>query len=109
MTKLAILISLATILLGTAPDVALADEVPTFDIRATCHVGQADQSGDTVQACLVDEQSTRQSLAKEWAQYAQDDKTRCTRMVTNIAGLESYVELAICLRAAKAVKSLPKE
>jgi hypothetical protein len=30
-------------------------------------------------------------------------------MSTNIAGLESYTELFACLRAAKAVKSLPKD
>jgi len=29
-------------------------------------------------------------------------------MVTNIAGFESYVELYACLRAAQAVKGLPK-
>ena len=30
-------------------------------------------------------------------------------MATNIAGADSYTELFVCLRAAKAVKSLPKE
>jgi hypothetical protein len=87
--------------------IAVADEVPTLDYRTACRT--AGQRGVNVQACLEGEQRSREHLVEEWAQYAPEDKTRCTRMAKNIAGLESYTELFACLRAAKAVKSLPKE
>ena len=107
MMKFAIFITLMAISLGAQPHIAVADEVPTLDYRTTCR--SAARSGVNVQACLDGEQSSRENLVKEWVQFAPEDKARCTRMVTNIAGAESYTELFACLRAAKAAKSLPKE
>jgi hypothetical protein len=107
MMKLAIFIALMAISLGAQPRIAVADEVPTLDYRATCRT--AGRSGVNVEACLEGEQSSRESLVKEWTQFAPEDKARCTRMATSIAGAESYTELFACLRAAKAAKSLPKE
>jgi len=111
MAKLAIVVTLAAaVSLGAQPRRAAGDEVPTLDIRTNCRTHTPpDQTGDTERACLAGEQNARESLAKEWTHYAAQDKARCTRMVTSIAGFESYVELYACLRAAEVVKGLPKD
>ena len=105
--KTSIYFGVVAIFIGACPRIAVADEVPKLDYRTTCqHTGQ---SGVNVQACLAGEEDSRESLVQEWAQFDPADKTRCTRMSTNIAGAESYTELYACLRAAKASKSLPKD
>ncbi len=107
--KLATIVALASIAIGIPPYKAAADEVPTLDYHTTCRSHTpAGKTEDAIRACLAGEESARESLVKEWAQYAPEDKARCTRMATNIAGFESYVELFACLRAAVTVKSLPK-
>ena len=107
MTKFVILVALAAISLGVEPSAAIADEVPTLDYRTTCHT--AAQAGVDEHACIAGEEESRGSLAKEWAQYPPEDKKRCTEMSRSVAGADSYTELFACLRAAKAVKSLPKD
>ena len=84
MMKFAIFIALTAISLAVQPHIAVADEVPTLDYRTACR--SAGRSGVNVQACLDGEQSSRESLVKEWAQFAPEDRARCTRMATNIAG-----------------------
>jgi hypothetical protein len=47
-------------------------------------------------------------LVSQWTQFAPENRTRCTQMVGDPAGPQSYVELLTCLQMAKDVKSLPK-
>jgi hypothetical protein len=89
---------------------AVADDVPTFDVRKSCHADvQAYPGGGPAAACLADEQRAREVLVSQWMQFAPESKTRCTRMVNDIAGTQSYVELLSCLQDAKDVKTLPKD
>ena len=109
MTRLVKLLSLAMVLC-TQPIVALADDAPTFDVRATCRAeSQGDPGAGTVAACMADEQKARETLVSQWAQFAPASKATCTQTTTDISGARSYVELLTCLQIAKDVKSLPKE
>ena len=110
MTKLAILAAIAAATLFVQPHIAVADEVPTLDVRSSCRAAaQAYPGGGGNAACLADEQKARDTLVSQWTQFAPESRARCSQMVTNIAGAQSYVELLSCLQVAKDVKTLPKE
>jgi len=110
MTKLAILAVVAAATLFAQLRSAVADEVPTLDVRTSCRAAaQAYPGGGGNTACLADEQKARDSLVGQWTQFAPESRTRCTQMVTNIAGAQSYVELLSCLQVAKDVKGLRKD
>jgi hypothetical protein len=109
MTKLAMLISVGAISFGVQVHAAIADEVPTFDVRKSCKADvQAYQGSGTATGCMADEQNARQVLVSQWTQFGAESRTRCMRMVSDSAGSQSYVELLTCLQMAKDVKSLPK-
>ena len=113
MRKFVIVAGVAAISLGVQVYVALADDVPTFNIRKSCKADvQAYQSNAEGQAssaaCLKDEEGARTTLVSQWTQFAQESRTRCVRMVGDGAASQSYVELLTCLQMAKDVKSLPK-
>ncbi|HYC16263.1 MAG TPA: hypothetical protein VEC94_03575 [Pseudolabrys sp.] len=110
MTRLAILIVVAVTTLCGQLFVAIADDVPKYDVRKTCKADvQAYSTGGNVQGCLTDEQSAQATLVTQWTQFAPDSRARCSKMVGDIAGSQSYVELLTCLQMAKDVKTLPKE
>jgi hypothetical protein len=110
MTKLAMPLSLAVIALGSQPIAALADDVPTYDVRSTCRAETHDDPGaGTAATCLADEQKARETLVAQWAQFDAESKKSCAQLEGVTAGLRSYVELLTCLQIAKDTKSLPKE
>jgi hypothetical protein len=110
MTKLAMVLSLAAAALGSWPILAAADDVPTFDVGATCRAEvQGDPSAGAVAACMANERRARETLASQWAQFAQASKATCLQTETDISGVRSYVELLTCLQLAKDAKGLPDE
>ena len=109
MRKIAILAAIAALSVGSLVQMAAADDVPTYDVRKSCKADtQAYPSAGNVDGCLRDEQDARTTLVSQWTQFAPDSRTRCTRMVGDPAGPQSYVELLTCLQMARDVKSLPK-
>ena len=109
MTKLIVLVSAATLSLGVQLQCAVADEVPNYDVRKSCKLDtQAYPSAQSNTGCLADEQNARTTLVSQWTQFAPESRSRCTQMVSDPAGPQSYVELLTCLQMAKDVKSLPK-
>jgi hypothetical protein len=109
MTKLGVMIAIATVSLGFQANVANADEVPTYDVRKSCKADlQQYSSAQSPTGCLTDEQNARTTLVSQWTQFSPDSRTRCMQMVGDPAGPQSYVELLTCLQMAKDVKSLPK-
>jgi hypothetical protein len=113
MTKLASLIAIAAAMLCAQQLTALADDVPTYDIRKSCKADvqafQGTASGQaSPTACLNDEQTARATLVSQWTQFAPESRSRCMQMVGDPAGPQSYVELLTCLQMARDVKGLPK-
>ena len=110
MTKLAMLLSLAVMALCSQVTVVLADEVPTYDVAATCHAeSQADPGAGTAAACMAQEQKARETLARQWNKFPAQSKTTCMQTETDVSGIRSYVELLTCLQIAEDVKSVPKD
>jgi len=110
MTKFAILTAVAAISLGVQVHAAIADEVPTFDVRKSCKADvQAYQGSGTASGCMADEQNAQKILVSQWTQFAPENRTRCAQMVGDVAGTQSYVELLTCLQMAKDMKTLPKQ
>lgn len=108
MKKLTMVAALAAVSLGMPVFVAAADDVPTYDVRKSCKADTQSYSAQSVAGCLADEQSARATLVSQWAQFAPESKSRCSQMVGDVAGPQSYVELLTCLQMAKDVKGLPK-
>jgi hypothetical protein len=88
---------------------ALADDVPTFDLRKTCKAdvqayqntagGQASDPG-----CLRDEQEARATLVSQWKQFTPASIRECVGLQGDAAGPQSYVELLTCLQMASEKK-----
>ena len=110
MTKFVTLIATAVASVCVQPLAAFADEVPTFDVRKSCHADvQAYPGGGSAADCLEDEQKAREVLVSQWTQFEPKSRTSCVQMVNDIAGTQSYVELLSCLQNAKDAKTLPKD
>jgi hypothetical protein len=97
-----ILAPLTPIFLAAQLIVPVADEVPYFDVTATCRAETA-QIQASVQFCVQDEQRAHDRLVQEWAQFAAVDKAECSR-TTESGGSSGYVQLLTCLELAKAKK-----
>ena len=98
------------VLLGLYAGVAVADDVPKLDYRKSCRVDVAAYPGGVGnKACLTDEQQARKTLVDQWKRFSPESRIRCTRMVTDMVGSQSYVELLTCLQMARDVQTLPKQ
>ena len=106
MVRLALLFLAAAMTLGLQPMVAFADEVPTYDVRATCRAEAQDvASFGTAATCMTQEQKARETLVSQWGQFAPESRTTCMEAQAGFS--PSYVELLTCLQIAKEVKGLP--
>jgi hypothetical protein len=93
--------------LSTQLVVAVADEVPKFDVAPTCRAESATTAA-TADSCIQDEQSARNQLSQEWAQFTARDKARCVALATDVAGIRSYVEVLTCLEMERDARKLPQ-
>ena len=108
MTRVSMLISFVAF--GSQTTVVLADNIPTFDVAATCRAeSQGDPGAGIAAACTTQERSARVTLAKQWAQFTPESRITCMQTETDVSGVRSYVELLTRLQIAKDVKTLPKE
>ncbi|HET7911474.1 MAG TPA: hypothetical protein VFL49_05560 [Pseudolabrys sp.] len=98
-----------TVFFGLLSDAAFADDVPKLDFRKSCRTDVAAYpAGGGNKACLSDEQKARKTLVSQWKRFSPQSRARCTQMVTDMVGSQSYVELLTCLQMAIDSKSLPK-
>jgi hypothetical protein len=81
-----------------------ADEVPAYNLSPSCRNETVTTASD--QSCLRNEQQARDTLVKQWFQFAPADRANC-QQVEQTAGAPSYVELLTCLQMAAAAKKLP--
>jgi hypothetical protein len=106
------LLQLAPVLLGSQLIIAVADPIPTIDIRKTCQAAAGVLTGTTsqndVEICMSSERRAREQIIKDWAQYAPADRTRCVQAGAKVY-LPSYVEWLTCLEMETAVKRMGQE
>jgi hypothetical protein len=99
-----------TALFGLLADGALADDVPKLDFTKSCRADVAAYpGGGGNKACLTDEQNARKTLVAQWKRFSPESRARCSSMVTDLVGSQSYVELLTCLQMARDVQKLPKQ
>jgi hypothetical protein len=87
--------------------VTVEDRVPTLNIDSVCKAKTLQTQNDADQ-CRRDEQTARDTLTKEWAQFTGAERTRCLSTATT-SGIASYVELLTCLEIARDVRNLPRK
>ncbi|HTL65471.1 MAG TPA: hypothetical protein VL305_10780 [Pseudolabrys sp.] len=99
-----------TALFGLLADGALADDVPKLDFTKSCRADVAAYpGGGGNKACMTDEQNARKTLVAQWKRFSPESRARCSSMVTDLVGSQSYVELLTCLQMARDVQKLPKQ
>jgi hypothetical protein len=94
-------LSISMIALSSQLVVAVADQIPTFDINRSCKLDVAATSGlsvdQSMKACVNDENKARQQLASQWSKFPASGKATCIPQ-ENIGGTPSYVSLLTCLQ-----------
>ncbi|MEH3147788.1 MAG: hypothetical protein PGN34_21145 [Methylobacterium frigidaeris] len=80
-----------------------AQDLPRFDVRATCTAVQEAGTGradaDAIAGCVRDETAAREQVRRRWAAYSPASRQECAAEV-QIGGTPSYVDLATCLELA---------
>jgi hypothetical protein len=81
-----------------------AEKVPVLNVRPSCEA-TADPTlvlpdKPSVESCLNEEETARQTLAKEWSTYSASHRRRCTESSAD-DDYPSYIDLMWCLRDAK--------
>jgi hypothetical protein len=108
------IIPIATLALATHLTVAIADDVPNFNVEPLCR-GIAEQGGldlepnktfqQSIDSCVTDEMDIRKRLVQEWPTFMAGDRAECTSE-SSAGGVPSYTELLTCLQMARDAKKL---
>jgi hypothetical protein len=79
-------------------EIAWAGGPPELDVSASCNSAARGSVvvGTGRQACLNDEHTAKDTLAKEWSNFSPIARAQCTGM-NKTGGPPSYVELLVCL------------
>jgi hypothetical protein len=100
-------IAISTIILSSQLVIAVADNVPTFDIARSCKLDAAATAGLTEDqsdsSCVRDEKQAQQQLGSQWSKFAASSRAQCTSL-ESIGGTPSYVSLLTCLQMDKPSK-----
>jgi hypothetical protein len=104
-----------SIVLASQLVIAVADDVPKFDIARGCKIDSAaafdPNSGmsGTIKRCMEDEQKAKDQLQTGWSGFAGSDRTMCVASSTNDSSTPpSYVDLLTCLEDQQLARKLPK-
>ncbi len=78
---------------------AFGQQLPRFDIEATCRAAPAlgPQDRDPMQGCMQDESDAERQLKAVWSSAAASHRETCAAE-TQIGGSPSYVEVLTCLQ-----------
>jgi hypothetical protein len=109
------LVPVSFMILATQLVIAVADEVPKFDIARGCRVDSnavfdptLGMAG-TIKRCMDDEQKAMDQLQAQWSGFINSDRTMCLASTTNDSSVPpSYVDLLTCLQDQQLVRKLPK-
>lgn len=113
------LIQFSMIALASQLVVAVADDVPKFDIARGCKIDSASQldlnasMSATIKRCVNDEQQARDQLQAQWSGFVTSDRAMCTSATVgnksdDAATPPSYVDLLTCLQDQQTARKLPK-
>ena len=93
--------------IGLQTAIALADSPPKLNVNQSCDAASrgAITAGRNKEACLADERTAEDDLAKNWSKYNAADKTQCIGNVKT-GGPPSYVELLSCLEIMRDSKAI---
>lgn len=95
--------SAAVVLLGVQLASPVSDQVPKYNVEASCKgasaasVGMAD--AQSYNACMKEESQARDQLGPMWQAIPAGIRTRCSEEAGG-GGLASYVELLVCIQIA---------
>ncbi len=80
---------------------------PVLQVVSSCEAAGrgAVVLGRNTESCLADETAAQDTLRKNWAKYAANDKTQCVGM-TKTGGPASYVELLSCLEIMRDARQI---
>jgi hypothetical protein len=93
---------MATLLIsGASVLVPVADTVPNLNVAPSCRGAAQIQMAESqsYDSCMKEEASARENLLQSWPSFAAADRASCTSEAS-VQGLESYVELLVCLQIA---------
>jgi hypothetical protein len=97
--------------LGGTLLLTVADSVPVLNVdsgcRAAAKMGDSLSLDTTMRQCLADENSARDELQKQWAQFALALRQRCVA-TTETGGNPSYVEVLVCLQMGRDAAQMEK-
>ena len=97
-------ISISMIILSSQLVIAVADEVPKFDIARSCKLDASAVTGLAVEQpiknCMNDEQQALQQLGSQWSTFTASSRESCSAN-ESVGGTPSYVSLLTCLQMAK--------
>jgi hypothetical protein len=113
------LIPVSILIVASQLVIAVAEDVPKFDIARECKV-DSESAFDpkagmnaTIKRCMDDEQQAKDQLQTQWSGFANSDRVMCVAETVGEKGDQSatppsYVELLTCLQDQKFARSLPK-
>ena len=110
------LVPVSVIILASQLVIAIADDVPKYDIARGCKIDSASafdpnagMSG-TIKRCIDDEQQAKDQLQTQWSGFANSDRTMCVGSTAgDSANPPSYVDLLTCLQDQQLARKLPKQ
>jgi hypothetical protein len=114
------LISFSMIVLTSQLVIAVADNMPQFNIERGCRVDSASAfdakagMNATIKRCVEDEQQAMDQLQTQWSGFTSSDRAMCTSETVGLKSDKSstppsYVELLTCLQDQELARKLRKE
>jgi hypothetical protein len=96
----------SALLFGSLCGSATAQQLPRFNIEATCRTAQAltAEDRDPVQGCMRDEADAERQLQAIWSSASAAHRQTCAAE-TQVAGPPSYVEVLTCLQMQQGTAS----
>lgn len=83
----------------------VSDQVPKFNVEPSCKGAVAASASEKLvdaqsyQACINEENQARSELTASWQSFPAAARSRCVAEASGM-GLDSYVELLVCLQVA---------
>lgn len=107
------LIQYPALVLASQLLIAVADNVPSFNIEHGCKADSTSMSDldlnpgldEWIRGCIKDEQKALDRLQSQWSQLATPDRGMCMQEAADLRDVPpSYVELLTCLQAQQLAK-----